>query len=87
MVWPPTSLSSRRQIADFSRSPERLRRRAFRRDCLLKSRATLALVKFTTLLLCSLLSIILTVWLLLALFPSLIRDPLHPGIREEIEQA
>ena len=45
-------------------------RRPFHKDCFLKSRATLAFLQFTSLLLCSLLSIILTVWLLLALFAS-----------------
>ena len=48
IVWPPTSHSSRRQIAAFSRSPETVMRRAFCRDYLLKSRATLAFVEITT---------------------------------------
>ena len=45
-------------------------RSAFHRECLLKSQATLAFVGFTTFLWCSLLSITLTVWLLLAFYPS-----------------
>ena len=60
----PTSHSSRRQIASFLRSLETVMRRALRRHCLFKSRATLVVVQFTTLLSCSLLTIILTVWLL-----------------------
>ena len=50
-------------------------RGVFRRDCFLKARATLAFVQFTTLLWCSLLSIILTVWLLLSLFTSFFVTP------------
>ena len=42
-------------------------RGVFRRDYFLKSWATLPLVHFNTRLWCSLLSIIFTVWLLLAL--------------------
>ena len=61
--------------------------RGFPVHCLSKSPATLAFVQLTTFLWCSLLSIIFRVWLLLAHFCFLLCNPLHPGLREEIEQA
>ena len=54
----------------FSRSFWTAMRRAFRSGCFLKSRATCRVIQFTTRLWCSVLSIIFTVWLCLALFAS-----------------
>ena len=78
--WLPTSQLSRR-------SPETVMRTAFRRDCRLKSQATLAFVQFTGLVWCSFMSIILMVWFGLGPLCFLLGDWPHPGIREEIEQA
>ena len=73
MVWRPSSHWSRRWNAAFWQSPQTVMRGAFRWDGLLKSRATSAFVQLTTFLWCSLLSIILTVWFLPALFvPSFV---------------
>ena len=45
-------------------------KKAFRTDCLLRSRSTLLLSQFTMRLRCCLLSIIFKVWLLLTLWAS-----------------